>query len=433
LVSVLFWSVIAAAFIGPGTVTTAASAGSGYGLALLWALAFSTFACVVLQEAAGRLTLLSGRPLGEALASRFPSGVGRAGVLVLVLGAVVLGCAAYEAGNILGGVSGALMVTGLPRWTLTVAVGLIAAGLLWFNAPRTVAQVLGLVVAVMGVAFLGMAAALAPPVAELLRGLLLPSLPAGAGVLALGLVGTTVVPYNLFLGSGLARGQELGEFRFGLGVAVMLGGIISMGVLVVGTTVTSPFTFDGLAASLADGIGSWAPVLFAIGLFSAGLSSAITAPLAAAITAQTLFGGADDPRWARHGGAYRSVWLGVLLVGVILGLSGVRPVPAIVLAQALNGVVLPGVACFLLLAVNDRELMGGEGINGALSNGAMAIVVGVALLLGTVGVLRAGASAVGTSPPGPGAMLLSGGLVVILVGAPLASAVRRQRARGSGS
>ena len=71
---------------------------------------FSTFACVVLQEAAGRLTLLSGHSLGEALARQFPSGYGRAAVLVLVLGAVLLGCAAYEAGNILGGVAGALLV-----------------------------------------------------------------------------------------------------------------------------------------------------------------------------------------------------------------------------------------------------------------------------------------------------------------------------------
>ena len=51
---VLFWSVISAAFIGPGTVTTAAAAGAGHGLTLLWALVFSTLACIVLQEAGGK-------------------------------------------------------------------------------------------------------------------------------------------------------------------------------------------------------------------------------------------------------------------------------------------------------------------------------------------------------------------------------------------
>lgn len=428
LLSILFWSVIAAAFIGPGTVTTAASAGAGYGLALLWALAFSTFACVVLQEAAGRLTLLSGHSLGGALARQFPSGAGRAAVLVLVLGAVLLGCAAYEAGNILGGVAGALLVIDLPRWTVTCICGVGAALLLWFNAPRTVAQILGAVVAVMGVAFLGMAVALRPPLAEVVRGLTVPTLPSGAGVLALGLVGTTVVPYNLFLGSGLARDQDLKEFRFGLSIAVVFGGLISMGVLVVGTMVTPPLAFDDLAAALESGLGGWAPAMFALGLFAAGLSSAITAPLAAAITAGSLFdGGEDHGPWSSSGRNYRAVWVAVLAAGVLLGLSGVRPVPAIILAQAFNGVVLPAVGCFLLLAVNDRRLMGESGLNGALSNSAMSVVVVVTLLLGTVGVMRAATGALGLSPPTIPWMLGAGVVAAAVVGVPLAVSARRRR------
>ncbi len=83
--SILFWSVIAAAFIGPGTVTTAASAGARFGPRLLWALSFSTLACLLLQEASARLTVVSGRSLGEALADRYPRGLGRVLTLVLVL------------------------------------------------------------------------------------------------------------------------------------------------------------------------------------------------------------------------------------------------------------------------------------------------------------------------------------------------------------
>ena len=184
-------------------MTTAASAGAGHGYALLWALGFSTLACLVLQEAAGRLRLLSGLSLGAALRRQFPSGGARWLVLGVVLGAILVGNAAYEAGNILGAVSGASLVLGLPGWALTLACGLVAALLLWFNAPGRVAQTLGLLVAVMGVAFLVMAVALRPSPRAILEGLLVPTLPAGAGLLALGLVGTTVVPYNLFLGSGL--------------------------------------------------------------------------------------------------------------------------------------------------------------------------------------------------------------------------------------
>ena len=92
-------------------------------------------------------------------------------------------------------------------------------------------------------------------------------LPNGAGVLALGLVGTTVVPYNLFLGSGIARGQDVRELRFGLIVAVGLGGLISMAVLVVGAALDGAFSFQALAGILGDRLGPWGARLFAVGLF----------------------------------------------------------------------------------------------------------------------------------------------------------------------
>ena len=69
--SVLFWSVISAAFIGPGTVTTCAMAGSRFGLDLLWALTFSTLGTILLQEAAARVTIASGLSLGELLTQTY--------------------------------------------------------------------------------------------------------------------------------------------------------------------------------------------------------------------------------------------------------------------------------------------------------------------------------------------------------------------------
>jgi Mn2+/Fe2+ NRAMP family transporter len=426
LLSVLLWSILAAAFIGPGTVTTAALAGSRFGPALLWALTFSTIACVVLQEAGARLTLASGRDLGQALRRRFGGGWRGIAILFLVLGAIVVGCAAYEAGNILGGVSGAALAVDLPRPFLTLASGLVAGLLLWFNKPKTVAHLLGVLVAVMGVAFLCTAVLLRPGTVALARGATVPSLPVGSAVLALGLVGTTVVPYNLFLGSGLARGQTLREMRFGLAVAVGLGGLISAGVLIVGTAVGGEFSFPALAAVLSERLGEWARSLFAAGLLSAGLSSAVTAPLAAALTARSLFASADtDPRWNDRSWRYRAVWLLVLTVGLGFGLSGVRPIPAIIVAQALNGVLLPLVAVFLLLAVNDRSLMGDAAANGRLANLIMGAVVAVSLLLGAGGLLRAGAAALGREAPPP--------LVAVVVAAPtallVAVAIWRQRRR----
>lgn len=428
LAAILFWSVIAAAFIGPGTVTTAASAGAGFGYSLLWALVFSTLACLVLQEASGRLTVVSGRNLGEALRDRYPAGVSGMMVLLLVLGAVVLGCAAYEAGNILGGVAGASLALPLGKAALTVASVAIAALLLWFNSPRRVALLLSALVALMGVAFLWTASRLEPNLAEVLRGSLTVSLPRGSTLFAVGLVGTTVVPYNLFLGSGIAKGQKLSELRLGLAVAVGLGGLISMAVLIVGSAVTGDFSYPALAAVLEERLGAWAGTFFACGLFAAGLSSAVTAPLAAGVTARSLFGSDERPeRWSDRSWRYRSVWGGVLAIGLLFGLSGVQPIPVIVLAQALNGLLLPIAAIFLLLSVNDRRLMGESALNGVVSNLMMSGVTAIAVMLGTIGVVRAATRASGSTPPPASTLVLLAAIVVVAVAVPVGVAASRRR------
>lgn len=471
LLSVLFWSVVAAAFIGPGTVTTAAAAGAAHGTALLWALGFSTLACLVLQEAAARLSILSGRDLAAALrhgaealsgddapgADELRAGQPRAGELLrvgLVLGAVVLGCAAYEAGNLLGVAQGAALLLPFPgAWVALAAAG-GAAVLLWFGTPRGVANLLAGLVALMGVAFLVTAVGLGPELGAVAAGLLVPRVPEGAGLLVLGLVGTTVVPYNLFLGSGLAVGSggsaELGRTRFGLTVAVVLGGLISMAVLVVGSAVVGEFGFGTLAATLVQRLGPWAKTLLGLGLAAAGLSSAITAPWAAALVTRGLFArppalvsaendgevsvessAQDDPRWGPRSWRWRATWGGVLAFGVVVLLVEVDAVPAIILAQALNGVLLPVAAVYLLLAVNDRRLMGAGGLNGPVANLLAAVVTAVTVVLGVSGVLRAGARAAGLPAPGEGLLLGVAAVITVLVAVPVARAVvRRRRGRG---
>ncbi len=397
-ISILVGGVIAAAFLGPGTITTAARAGASFGTELLWALVFATATCFVLQEASARLTIASGYPLGQALRQRYGGAGGGAGawlILTLVLGAVVLGCAAYQAGNILGGVAGAQLASSLGPVPLTAISALLAFALLWQGNTRVVVTALGLLVAVMGFAFVLTALRIGAPSAELIRGLTIPSAPAGAGLLVLGLVGTTVVPYNLFLGSGLAAGQRLADARLGLAAAIGLGGLVSMAVVVVGSALQGEMSFQALAQVLDQRLGSGAGRFFGWGLFAAGFSSAVTAPWAAAITARGLFAtGADDPDWAMTSWRFRSVWLAVLAVGTAFGLTGFKPVPVIILAQALNGALLPIVAVFLFVVVNDAELMGGQ-TNGALANIAMVAAGAISTVLGIRGFLSAAATATG--------------------------------------
>lgn len=392
MLNILFWSIISAAFIGPGTVTTAAKAGAVHGFALLWALLFSTFACLLLQEASARITIYSGRNLGEAISTQFANRSSRLGILVLVVGAIIFGSAAYETGNLLGAIAGIQIMWPVSRVILVCAIGLVAALVLSIPSLRILSRMMGYIVVFMGFAFLLTAILLKPSVLQILKGSFIPSIPrhSGAGLLVLGLIGTTVVPYNLFMGSGLTdKDQEIKEMRFGLSVAILFGGVISMAVLVVGTAVSGEFTYENLVTALEGKLGRWALYIFGLGMFAAGFTSAVTAPLASAITAKSLFSDKSPERWQVTGRYFRVVWIFVLLTGLVFGLTNLKPIPVIILAQALNGLVLPVIAVFLLFVVNDSTLMGNKGINGVLLNITMGLVVWITLIIGLTNILQA--------------------------------------------
>ncbi|HFA48966.1 MAG TPA: divalent metal cation transporter [Bacteroidetes bacterium] len=385
-VSLLLWSIVPAAFIGPGTVATCSKAGASFGLALLWALLFSILATLVLQEAAARITLASGKSLGGIISIKY-AGAKSKWIKRLLFGAVAFGCAAYQAGNILGAVSGLLLLSDLPQAVLVGALGLVAAALLWTGSIKTIARFLALVVFFMGLVF--MAVALRSPVSigEMMAGAFVPSIPGGSELLVIGLVGTTVVPYNLFLASGLSKGQGMAEMRWGLGLAVLVGGVVSVAILSVGLQVEGEFSFAALAGALTNGLGAWAKALFGFGLFAAGASSSVTAPLAAAITGQTIFGG-NDEKWSANSKNFRLVWGIVLGIGLLFGLLGLKPIPAIITAQAINGLLLPIVAIFLLIAVNDKNILPKKYVNRMGWNLLMGAVVLVVAALGVYNLWR---------------------------------------------
>ncbi len=310
--SILFWSIISAAIIGPGTITTAALAGSTFGLDLIWALAFSTIACIVLQESAALIRIGSGMSLGEALAYRSSTKKGFH-IKILVGSAVIFGCAAYQTGNILGSAAGFSLIHNLPNWIITSSIVLGCALMLWFGNYRLIAHLLAVVVAIMGISFVTLAWRQSFAISEIIVASFVPRFPDESALLVVSLVGTTIVPYNLFLASGISQSQDLKEMRFGMTTAVLLGGIISIAVLVSGTAVMGDFSFQAVAAAMSHELGDWAGMMVGIGLFAAGFSSCLTASLAAAVTAQTTF--ARSSSWHYKSTEYRLVWGSVLAVG----------------------------------------------------------------------------------------------------------------------
>jgi manganese transport protein len=394
-------ALVTAAFIGPGTVTTCTLAGAGYGYALLWALLFSVIATMVLQEMAARLGIIARKDLGEALHAQFPKGIGRLISLLLVISAIGIGNAAYETGNILGGVLGLEALFGqatlgnpdgfyLRIWG--PVIGIIAFVLLLLGSYRKLERILVVMVIIMSVVFLVTMVFMAPSLGEVLKGLFIPGIPAGSILTVAGLVGTTVVPYNLFLHSAIVQEKwknkaDLKAARLDIRVSILLGGVVSMAIVVTSATAffgtgKEILNASDLAVQLEPILGNWATGFISIGLISAGITSAITAPLAAAYAICGILGWKKELKSVR----FRSIWMVILGIGITLSAVGLKPVPVIVFAQAANGILLPIIAIYLLWVVNDRKLLG-EYRNHLWMNIAGGIVVLVAIFLGLRSIL----------------------------------------------
>lgn len=381
--------------MGPGTVITASLAGSHYGYSLLWALLFSVLATLVLQEMVARLALVTGQGLGENLSSISQQPWLRAGIIALVASAIVVGNGAYQGGNISGaamGLSGVFNQT-LPAYIWPLMIGVVAFALLWSGSYRLIERALSLLVALMSLAFVATMLLTKPDLGELFSGLLIPSLPTGASLTAIALIGTTVVPYNLFLyaSSVCKKWQGIAHLpaaKQDLRIAIPLGGLISVAIVSIAA---SAFFAQQIklhsAADLAPAIrplfGDLAGVFIALGLFIAGISSAITAPLAAAYA---LCGVLNKPIVLSSWG-FRSIWLGILLLGVVIASTGFKPVSIIWFAQVANGLLLPIVVSLILWLMNSTRL--GEHKNNLWQNICGGVVLLVTLLLSGKSLLAA--------------------------------------------
>ena len=382
---------VAAAFIGPGTVTTASVAGANTGYALLWALAFSIIATMILQEMSARLGIVSREGLGEALRSTFDNPIMKFLAIALIVGAITIGAAAFETGNITGAASGLASLGGSSSlWA--VVIGVAAFALLASGAYKVIERVLVTLVIVMSIVFLVTAIIVQPNIGDILAGLFAPDIPDGSLVTVIALIGTTVVTYNFFLHSSSVQdkwpesvptGEALAQSRIDTIASIALGGLITLAIIVTGAaaffgTNTEISTAADMAQQLEPLLGPAAKFFFATGLFAAGMTSAVTAPLAAAYATSGAFGwGRDLKSWR-----FRAVWATIIVFGTVLAASvGASPTQIIIFAQAANGLLLPMVAIFLLIIMNRSDLLG-QYKNGVFGNIIGGIVVLVALFLG---------------------------------------------------
>ncbi|MBU2883375.1 divalent metal cation transporter [Psychrosphaera sp. B3R10] len=356
---------VTAAFIGPGTVITATLAGANYGYALVWALLFSVIATIILQGMTARLGIISQRGLAENIVATMPNKYFKWAASGLILSAVVIGNGAYQGGNIAGaslGLEGLFGKLGTDVSLWPWVIGIVAFGLLITGSYRLIESALIALVLVMSTAFVVTAVLVGVDIGQLWSGLTTWQVPSGAMLTVIALIGTTVVPYNLFLhtASVAKKWHNPDDIKLAnrdLYFSIPIGGVLS--IAIVSTAATAFFGHQiniqsaaDIAPALEPVFGSSAKWLLSTGLFCAGVSSAVTAPLAAAFALTGLTGKAFDISDKR----FKLVWATILIIGIIPASLGFKPVSIIVFAQIANGVMLPLIVLFLLWIMNSQLL-----------------------------------------------------------------------------
>jgi len=311
--NMLYWTMLAACTVGPGTVVTCARAGAEYDLSLIWALIFASILAYTLQEGTARLTIVSGKSLGQCLRVKYRHGAkiyDTAVVCWLVAVFVFFGNTLYECNNWAGGIDAILAIPGLTN-TNTIRIGscvayaTVALALLYWDKVEMLVMFLGIVMMCMVALFFVVVVVMGLDLKLLALGLV-PNIPAKKSEanaepadIILSLVGTTSLGFNLFLGGSMAKGKALESSQRGIAFSTISALEVSVLILIVGAgtfheDASEPFSIKMLADLIRSLIGEVGVFIFAVGFIAAALSSMLAVPLGAALTADSLFSRCEE-------------------------------------------------------------------------------------------------------------------------------------------
>lgn len=358
-------ALITAAFIGPGTITLCILAGVTHGYSLLWAMLLSIFITIFIQNTAARIAWTTRKGLAQSSLEQSNNAFIRLLLGLLLMAAILIGNAAYEAGNLSGALIGLKGIFAMDKLTFggsldwfPLLLGFGVGGLLIAGSFTFLKNSLIAIVVLMSSSFLLTAIMTKPDLGFVLEGLFVPSFKTEEILTIVGLLGTTVVPYNLFLHAALVAQSPnvpFSEIKKDTLVAIGLGGIISLCIIISAASLEGMVIKNALdlGKALEPLYGTAAPLLLQFGFFAAGLTSALTAPMAAAFVVSECFG------LSKQGWSYKITAFVVLAVGVYFTTIGIVPIEIIRFAQIANGILLPVIGLLLLFMVNNSKLMRG--------------------------------------------------------------------------
>ncbi len=386
--------IITSAFIGPGTVTLCSLSGIEFGYSLIWCVIFSIIATCYLQEISSRLGIISRKGLSDVLKENKNQLIKKSSYLLIVL-SLFIGNTAYESGNISGTVMGleTFLGSGLINNSpisiniYPILIGIILVGIILVGSYNVFEKLLVGLVFIMSITFIITAILSKPSLSDLISGLK-PSVNKTNYLYVIGLIGTTVVPYNLFLHSYIAKKKwkTIEDYKLSIPdtiISILIGGIISISIII--TAASNNHLINGsniknaidLGGQLTPYLGDFSKYFISIGLFSAGITSSITAPIATSYALSGIFN--YKAEWKDKN--FKIVAIIIILFGIIFSSINYSPIIIIKLAQFINGLFLPLISIFLLWAINQKKIMGNY-INSIGYNLLGVVIIMVSILIG---------------------------------------------------
>lgn len=379
--------IAAVAYVDPGNFATNIAGGAKFGYLLLWVVLAANVMAMLIQSMSAKLGIATGMNLPEVCRERFPRQVS----FLLWIQAELIAMAT-DVAEFVGAAVGIKLLTGMPLFPAALLTGVAAFLILALQARgfRRLEAVIAAFVGVIVIAF-GFQVLLAEPSApDIARGLFVPGFEGKESVLlAVGILGATVMPHVIYLHSALTQRRIVGAtpearkriFRFELVdvvIAMTIAGLINLSMLVTAAAVfhTRGLTeigddlnavYDGLGVHL----GSAAGLMFGVALLASGLSSASVGTLAGQVVMQG-FIRRQIPLTMR-----RAV---TMIPALVIIAIGVNPAQALILSQVVLSFGIPFALIPLAIFCRDRELMGTL-VNRGVTTAAAAVVTVVIVAL----------------------------------------------------
>ena len=286
---------VSVGYMDPGNWATDLEGGARFGYALIWVLLMSNLMAVLLQTLAARLGVVTGHDLAQACRAEYSRPVN---AVLWLLAEIAI--AATDLAEVLGTIIALKLLFGMPLLWGCVITALDTFVLLWLQrwGMRRMEAVILALVATIGACFLLQIFMARPDPGAVLTGII-PSLPPGALFVAIGILGATVMPHNLYLHSALVQSRRIGTdvrsksaaCRYNLidsAIALNAAFFVNSAILVLSAAV---FHRNGVTVAsieqahqlLPSFLGKAAPILFGIALLCAGQSSTLTGTLAGQI------------------------------------------------------------------------------------------------------------------------------------------------------